>query len=516
MQSLSTDVLIVGGGTGGTAAALALTDSGLSVVMTEPTDWIGGQLTSQAVPPDEHPWIEQCGCTARYREFRERVRAWYRDHRPLTQEATKTRRLNPGSGWVSRLCFEPSIGHEVLREMVQPFVASGGFSIRLHHRPVAADVDGDSIRSVDFMNEATGETVRITARVFLDATETGDLLPLTGTEYCVGAESRSETGEPNALDGPAEWDNVQGITWCAILGYDPDGNFASEPPEQYDFWRDYQPEGWPAKLLSYKMLHVQRGEVIDFPLFAEDWFNMFGYRQIVDPNHYLEPERFPTATCMNWPMNDYYRGTILDVPAVEVERHLHASRQLTLSMIHWVQTEGGYPGIHMRPDLAGTADGLAKAPYIRESRRIKALFMVCEQHVAAYTNEGRVIAPPFEDSVGVGSYRIDLHPSSNGRPTIDTSTLPFTIPLRSLIPVRISNLIAAGKTIGVSHITNGCYRLHPVEWNIGEAAGRLAEWTLRQGESPRQLAGDAAHVKRFQARLEADGFELYWPEFRAL
>jgi len=52
---------------GGVAAALAAADRGARVVLSEETDWLGGQLTSQAVPLDEHPWIEDFGCTARYR-----------------------------------------------------------------------------------------------------------------------------------------------------------------------------------------------------------------------------------------------------------------------------------------------------------------------------------------------------------------------------------------------------------------------------------------------------------------
>ena len=72
--SQSAAVLIVGGGVGGVAAALAACRAGQRVVLTEETLWIGGQLTSQAVPPDEHPWIEESGCTRSYREFRDEVR----------------------------------------------------------------------------------------------------------------------------------------------------------------------------------------------------------------------------------------------------------------------------------------------------------------------------------------------------------------------------------------------------------------------------------------------------------
>ena len=62
-KELDCDVAVVGGGTGGFAAALAACRNGMRVILTEETDWIGGQLTAQGVPPDEHPWIELFGCT---------------------------------------------------------------------------------------------------------------------------------------------------------------------------------------------------------------------------------------------------------------------------------------------------------------------------------------------------------------------------------------------------------------------------------------------------------------------
>ena len=54
-NELAADLVIIGGGLGGCAAALAAARNGLRVIMTEETDWIGGQLTAQAVPPDENP-----------------------------------------------------------------------------------------------------------------------------------------------------------------------------------------------------------------------------------------------------------------------------------------------------------------------------------------------------------------------------------------------------------------------------------------------------------------------------
>ena len=103
MLEHQTDVLIVGGGLGGVAAALAALRLGRRVILSEETGWIGGQLTAQAVPPDEHPWIESTGCTASYRLLREKIRDFYRRNYPLTPEARANVHLNPGRGNVCLL-----------------------------------------------------------------------------------------------------------------------------------------------------------------------------------------------------------------------------------------------------------------------------------------------------------------------------------------------------------------------------------------------------------------------------
>jgi hypothetical protein len=184
-----------------------------------------------------------------------------------------------------------------------------------------------------------------------------------------------------------------------------------------------------------------------------------------------------------------------------------------------MQTEARWKGLRLRPDIVGTEDGLAKYPYIRESRRVQAEFTVLEQHVGTdarmqVTGKSRdeLTAEPFADSVGIGSYRIDLHPSSGGDNYIDISSLPFQIPLGSLIPKRVENLLAAGKNLGVTHITNGCYRLHPVEWNVGESAALLAVEAIRIGEPPRKIRNTEKLRKTFQARIQAQGVEIQWPK----
>ncbi len=177
----------------------------------------------------------------------------------------------------------------------------------------------------------------------------------------------------------------------------------------------------------------------------------------------------------------------------------------------------GWKGLRLRPDVVGTPDGLAKHPYIRESRRIRAEFTVLEHHVGTDARRkalGRedVIAEHFADGVGVGSYRIDLHPSTGGDNYIDVSSLPFQVPLGALIPQRVENLLAACKNLGVTHITNGCYRLHPVEWSIGEAAGALAAHCLDTQQTPRAVRNTPGSLKAFQAALTAQGVAIDWPK----
>jgi hypothetical protein len=530
-RELRCDVAIVGGGVGGCAAALGALRKGMRVVLTEETDWIGGQLTSQAVPPDEHPYIESFGCTQAYREYRNAVREYYRSHYPLTETARRNPYLNPGNAWVSRISHEPRVSLAVLENMLAPYASGGRLTILLRHKPESADLAGDSVRSVTLKNLETGASRTIHATYFLDATEQGDLLPMTKTEFVTGRESHRQTGELHAPE-EARPDDIQSFTVCFVMDYLPGEDHTIDKPVEYGFWRDYSPQltpPWTGKLFNLEP--VEPASLKPRPLsFSPECADraappcLWTYRRIADHKNFT-PGSFASDICLvNWPQNDYWLGNLHNVTQTEAARNLERSRQLSLSVLYWLQTEiprtgGGYgwPGLRLRPDVVGTDDGLAKYPYIRESRRIQAEFTVLEQHVGTdarmqVTGKSRdeVTAEVFRDSVGVGSYRIDLHPSTGGANYIDISSLPFQIPLGALIPKRVENLLAAAKNIGVTHITNGCYRLHPVEWNIGEAAGCVAAQAIQTKSTPRAIRNTPKQLADFQAKLRQQGVELSW------
>jgi hypothetical protein len=525
-RELKADIAILGGGTGGCAAALAALREGRRVILTEETRWVGGQLTSQLVPPDEHPWIEMFGATRAYRSYREGVRDYYRRHFPLTAPARGQTPFNPGGGSVSGLTHEPRVSLAVLEALLAPYAASGQLTLLTEFKPVAALTTSDRVQSVTIEHTVEKHRITLSAPYFLDATEQGDLLPLTQCEFVTGAESHGQTAEPSAPATPQPA-NIQSFTVCFAVSHHDGENHTIDKPADYAFWRDYIPAlkpAWPGKLLAWHMSNpiTLEKRIVDFDPRQDQApsgapLNLWLYRRIRRRLNFTQPELDADISLINWPQNDYWLGNLHGVSEAEAARHLRGGKQLSLSLLYWMQTEApradgkaGWPGLRLRHDQAGTEDGLAMYPYIRESRRIAAEFTVLEQHVAAKGRENGG-AETFPDSVGVGSYRIDLHPSSGGDNYIDVSSHPFQIPLGALLPKRLENLIPAAKNLGVTHITNGCYRLHPVEWNIGEAAGALAAEALRTGEPPRQIRRNPTLLAAFQARLRSHGVQTEWP-----
>ncbi len=526
MTERTTEILIVGGSTGGVAAALAAARLGKRVILTEETDWIGGQLTSQAVPPDEHPWIETTGCTASYRRFRQGVRQYYWRNYPVTEAARHDMLLNPGQGNVSRLCHEPRVALAVLEEMIAPYVSNGQITVLRNHRPIMVEMDGDTVRSVTLFDELTGDDLAISAPYVLDATELGDLLELGEIEHLIGAESQDQTGELHAVPGDPRPEEQQAITWCFAVDYLPGEDHTIERPANYDFWKGYQADFWPGPQLGWRDVDPQTLEtrergIFHGPVNGRHVGDFWHYRRILYRNHFADGF-LPSDICLvNWPHIDYWLGPLLGVADDERDNNLAGAAQLSYALLYWMQTEAprhdggyGYRGLRLRNDIVGTDHGLAKYVYIREARRMLAEFTVLEQHVGVKQRGNLIGAEHFHDSVGVGSYRIDLHPSTAPRTYVDISSWPFQIPLGALIPERVENLLPACKNLGVTHITNGCYRLHPVEWNIGEAAGALAAFCLTHTLTPRQVRNSAAHLADFQQMLiETLGFVLDWPEY---
>jgi hypothetical protein len=530
------EILVVGGGLGGVAAAWAAARLGRRTVLASAHRWLGGQLTTQGVPPDEHPWIEMFGATETYRRLRRAVRDHYRRHRPLTDRARADPYLNPGNAWVSRLAAEPGVVARVIDALLAPHEASGHLIILRGYHPVDVMVDRDVVRGA-VLRGPDGHPVTVTAGILLDATELGDILALGGVEHVTGAESQAETEEAHAAERGDPL-NQQGFTWVFAVEHRPGEDHTIPRPPGYEFWRTYQAPFWPGPQLAWiyphpKTLRPVRA-LLDFddhaqafsgrfgplPVVPEDGVNLWTYRRILDARNF-EPGPHDIAV-VNWPQNDYWLRPLAGADTEAQRRALAEAKELSLSLLHWLQTEAprpdggtGIPGLRLHQETFGTPDGLAPEPYVRESRRIRAEFTVTEDQLSVEARGDRGAAR-VSDSVGIGAYRIDLHPSSGGDSYIDLAAWPFQIPLGALIPLRVENLLPAAKNAGTTHVTNGCYRLHPVEWNVGEAAGLLAAFCLSRGVSPRAVRNTPALLQDFQHLLTAEGIELDWPRLSPL
>lgn len=519
-MQLDTPVLVVGGGLGGVAATLAALRLGQSVVLTEESPWLGGQLTTQAVPPDENAWIETFGATISYRRLRNEIRNYYRSFYPLSPPARAAAALNPGDGRVSPLCHEPRAALAAIDGMLAPYRSNGQLTVLTGACPTDVTTDGDRVTSITFESGVT-----VSARYVLDATELGDVLELSSTEWTCGAESQADTGELHALDGSAQPLDQQAFTWCFAMDYRQGEDWTIDRPVEYDFWRSYTPDFWPGPLLSWTDLRPDTLEPRTHPLVAGHASLIGGhaidrwtFRRILSARTFEPGFLASDVTLVNWPQNDYWLGPLIGVDADDRRRSEGAAKQLSLSLLYWMQTEAprhdggtGYPELRLKE--------LALRPYIRESRRVTAEFTIVEEHVGVDARK-RARKPAgsevFHDTVGIGCYRIDLHPSTGAgspRTYVDIACHPFQIPLGAMIPVRVDNLLPAAKNIATTHITNGCYRLHPVEWNIGEAAGALAAYCLATGLPPRAIRGKPEHLTDFQRLLAGRlGVELAWPD----
>lgn len=503
------DVLIAGGGMGGVSAALLAADRGHSVCMVEETDWIGGQATAGGVSAlDENRFIEFAGGTRSYYEFRNRIRDTYRRNYKLSEAAAHWENLNPGSCYVSPLCFEPKVGESALRDMLR----GKRVELLMRTKIFALERSGSRIASALAWRFDAREAVRIEPRFVLDATEMGELLPLAKIPYVIGSEAKAATGEPHASER-ANRACVQSFTYPFVL--------ERRDGEQH---RIPKPPGYEAAVarqdftlrVNYPVENGWRG-IFQYRMFGEDPpvpNNMspgpfFSWRRLLASKNFASGVPHDVAL-MNWPRQDYAAESILDRTPGDGARILQTAKQTALSFLYWLQNDlprddgagRGYPELMLRADAMGTADGLSKYPYIRESMRIVARGTVLEQDVVEKLQQGPR-AKWFGDSIGIGFYMVDIHPCGANERGEMSMPRPFQIPMAALLPrSEMENFLPAGKNIGVTHLTNGAFRLHPVEWNVGESAAMIASLQLELGARPEPI--------QVQRELAHAGVPLVW------
>ena len=450
------DVIIAGGSTSGTSAAIQAARSGAKVLLVEEYGWLGGMLTSAGVSATDGSYKIRGGI---WDEFRDSLETHYGG-----TDALKT-------GWVSHVMFEPSVGQRIFSNMAAKEknleIRFGTTVSALNHGENGWTVTLDGGDSV---TEAKG-------RILVDATELGDIAKMAGIPYSVGMDSRTETGEPCA---PEKANGiVQDMTYVMILKeYDH-----PVPIPEPD---NYEPSEFECCCRSTLCP--------DCPF---DW----------SPEYMMEYGKLPNRKYMiNWPLhgNDFYCN-IVEMSREQRDSVLNEAKQKSLRFLYFLQNELGFKHIGLADDEYPTYDAFPFYPYHRESRRIDGMVKFTLNDILEPFADGKTL---YRTAVAAGDYPVDQHHNSYSGaepfPPLHFPKIPsYGLPLGVMIPEGTDDMLVIEKSISVTNIVNGTTRLQPVVLQVGQAAGVLAAAAARSGCTPADVS-----VRTVQQELLSDGAYL--------
>lgn len=492
------DVIVAGGGTGGFGAAIQAARMGCKVLLVEETDWIGGQMTAAGVcTMDEGTSsIRQHGV---YQEFCKIADDYY------TAKGKKT-----GTCYynVRNFAMEPFVAQKVLYEMINSVNKNkkGHIEVLLYSKIADVLKKGHQINGIKLEVGLPGNKKyeSISCKVLVDATEYGDVIPLTGAKYRIAKH----------VSGIIDYTSkVQDFTWTAIIkeykAGIPDSLRLLQPPKGYDTYK---------KHLSYISHYANDG----YNVYANptSWNTVAHYRGL--PNSATTGiDEYTTKTELNIAQNDVpvTVGDCEDL-ALRWKKDIDL-RVKTLCLIYYIQkelgltwsvdTSEGYDTPYNRsitkrmvndyPELKPYETVLKYfpvMPYVRESRRIVGL------HTLISSEIDRTTVPfSFEDAISINDYPEDLHGSKQPQdmdididPKANSAaeshdwfarTGPFQVPFRSFIPETTDGFLVAEKNISQSRLVNGATRLQPSTMLNGQAVGNIAALAVKYGVQPREI-----------------------------
>lgn len=457
-KTLQTDVLVIGGGVGGTAAGIQAARLGAKVILTEESTWLGGMMTAAGVSAFDGNHNLPSGIWA---EFRNQL---YKVYGSPEKVAT---------GWVSNTLFEPHVGDSILKSMTRSL---SNLSVLYHHRFVSVIKDKQKVVGVVVKNLQNNQRIRILSKQVIDATELGDVLASAGAAYDLGMEAGSVTGEDVGV--PATNNIVQDLTYVAILkDYGAKADCTIAKPIGYD------PAEFDGACTNYYKDKSRQAPNVDAQ-------KMLDYGKLPGKKYML-----------NWP--GYGNDTYLNVVEMDTDariRELEKAKQTTLRFIYFIQHELGFKHLGLADDEFPTTDKLALMPYHREGRRVKGLVRFTINDIAKpYDNKQAL----YRTGIAVGDYPIDHHHRKNPEAPQHLSFHPvpsFNVPLGALIPKHTKGLIVAEKGISVSNVVNGTTRLQPCVMLIGQAAGVLAALSVQSKKE-----ASAIPVRTVQSTLIQQG-----------
>ena len=540
-RALTADILIVGGTESGCAAAVQAARMGVGrIVLVNDIEWLGGQFSAEALlaidenrGPAGYDHTVPFPRNGMFREVIDRIEQLNRE---------KYGRARPGNTRVITTC-RPSDAAQAFRELVQPYVDSGQLTIVSNHYPVAAKRDGDRLTAMTFsaVDDAKSR-LTVEAKITIDASDWGDAIKLAGAAYEFGPDLKSKYGEPLAPESREGYPltDMNPITYCMVIN-ETDRYEAIPEPVGYDA-RNYRTHTYPKDPLwlyeSRRVIDHYNFKDVTHPDVLLLCFPAFDYPLDVHPQKLAEALDATEAGAS--------RKNIVELTRQQRRLVFEDAKQYSLGFLYYLQTE-----VHdAMPDKThsfrrfeltdefGTPDRMPFKPYVRESLRLKAQYMMRQQDTMGVGGNARHCASVmYHDAVACWQFEYDFHPTrreflDEGDPAGPwraefrkgrTWGPPYSglsqFPLRSLVPEKIDGLLGCQKNLGYSSIVSSAVRLHDQSMAIGAGVGAVAAIAARHDRQLKELPYDRGMLSEVWAGLcsRTDGAvpNTLWP-FRDL
>jgi hypothetical protein len=518
-ETRDVDVCIYAATPAGITAAVTAKQEGCSVVIVEPSRWLGGILGAGIKPKQDCPELRAVG------------------------------------GLTKSKIFEAGNDPPTIRGFFESWLAEAYVPVIYEHRVARAETKNGRIVSIQLEGSppdeygvppATGsppqiETVR--AKVFIDCSYEGDLMKAAGVQYAVGRESRDTYNEEPAGVGPPtnwtplafregtlllkliDWDHerplgagdnyTQAYNFRFYTTTDPDRRAPFTKPEDYDS-ATYELVGryveWILKEFAGNQKEIDTRLSAIFP----GWMNSGEYNY----------QRKSLITIAPLGESRFYQDGIQELRTNVWQSHIDYLRGLH----YFLSTDPRVPeafrkktaeiGLlrEMHPDTHGWPNQL----YIRISRRMQGPYILTHADVLNTTN--------VSDGVGLALYGVDTYPvrrylakhPETGEQGVATegnmflggskgTGKPYAVPYRSITPKaeECTNLLVP-VCFSASYIAYASARMEPVFCVLGESAGVAAATAVRESKDVQ-----AIDVAALQSRLRERGQVLSWPPAEA-
>jgi hypothetical protein len=565
------EVVIVGGSLSGVAAAYHSMQTGARTCLIELTPMLGGQVSSQGVSAIDESLLmrgHQVFSTS-WTRFKNTIADQIALPSALTHLKPGALVAQTNSCWVGTLCFSPTAGATASDFMLKEaaiFAPGSRWGTEIAFKGADFNRSGDRILAIHAVRRKArdpnyipkgrlsqeiaswyrwqSDSVFIKTPIKLqpppgkdmiaiDATDTGELVGWANIPHRLGTEGFATTGELHAVADNS--DCTQAFTFPFVLAVDDDQGQSLKRLKQV------QPG------LS-KQEHREDYSLGRYPMFGGS--SLFNYRRIFSMVRNDPFKSYPSSgdmTVVNWNKgNDW---GVMNPPLIMNQQEIEASGQrqdwlggLNLAALkegenhallfsEWLiekYATSNFPLVHLsgKGMPIPTESGLSMYPYIREGRRILGRPARDQEQFFLREQDIRKDIPGWRDfrksAIGITHYAIDMHGcryrnwepsrSSSSAPVSEESIRPIFIPLESLIPQKIDNLLIGGKGIAVTHIVIASTRIHVGEWATGAAAGATAAWILQQGDPSLTPQGiiNRGMLPRLQQHLSSQGISLQW------